>query len=70
MAVNDVYERASGLLTDFNTNKITASQTQKQFLYNLISTLQNQQAKAAISAEKRTKAAAKQYLHATALSLV
>ena len=57
-----MYERSLGLLTEFNTNKITSSQTQKQFLYKLVSKLRNQQAKAATSAEKCTKAAMKQYL--------
>ena len=60
--VNNVCERSLGLLTEFNTNKITSSQTQKQFLYKVVSKLRNQQAKAATSAEKCTKAAMKQYL--------
>ena len=60
VVVNDVYERASGLLTEFNSNKITTSQTRKQFLYKLVWKSRNQQAKAATSAEKCTKAATKQ----------
>ena len=62
VVVNDACERALGLLAEFNTNKITTSQTQKRFLYKLVSKLRNQQAKAATSAEKCTKAAMKQYL--------
>ena len=62
VVVNDVCERALGPLLEFNTNKITASQTQKQFLYKLVSKLRNQQAKAATSAEKCTKTVRKQYL--------
>ena len=61
VVVNDVCEKALELLTEFNTNTITTSQTPKQFLYKLVSKLQNQQAKAATSAEKCTKAAMKQY---------
>ena len=62
VVVNDVYERALGLLTEFNTNKITTSQTRTQFIYKLVRKLQNQPAKAATLAEKGTKAAVKQYL--------
>ena len=62
VVVNDLCERALGLLTEFNTNKITTSQTQKQFLYELVSKLRNQQAEAATSAEKCTKAAMQQYV--------
>ena len=62
VVVNDACERALVLLTKFNTNKITTSQTQKQFLYKLVSKLRNQQAKAATSAQRCTKAAMKQYL--------
>ena len=64
VVVNDACdcERAFGLIAEFNTNKITTSQTQKQYLYKLVSKLRNQQAKAATSAERCTKAAMKQYL--------
>ena len=62
VVVKDACERALGLLAEFNTNKITTSQTQKQFLYKLVSRLSNQQAKAAASAERCTKAAMKQSL--------
>ena len=62
VVVSDVCERALRPLTEFNCNKITTSQTQKQFLYKLVSKLRNQQAKAAISTEKGTKSAKKQYL--------
>ena len=37
VVVDDVCERALGLLTEFNTNKITTSQTQKQFFDKLVS---------------------------------
>ena len=60
VVVNDACERALGLFTEFNTNKITTSQNQNQFLYKLVSKLRNQQAKAATSAERCTKAAMKQ----------
>ena len=70
VVVNDACERALGLLTECNTNKITTNETQKQFLYKLVSKLTNLQAKPATSAERCTKAAMKQYLRATALSSV
>ena len=70
VVVNHARERALGLLTEFNTNKITTSQTQKQFLSKLVSNLRNQHAKAATSAVRCTKAAMKQYLSATAFRSV
>ena len=62
VVVNDASKRALGLLAEFNTNKITTSQTQQQFLHKLVSKLKNQQAKAATSDERCTKGAIKQYL--------
>ena len=56
VVVNDACEKALGLLTEFNTNKITTSQTQKQFLYKLVSKLRNQQAKA-VTAMKQSLSA-------------
>ena len=40
VVANDVCEKAFGLLAEFKTNKITTSQTQKQFLYKLVTKLQ------------------------------
>jgi len=62
VVVNDACERALGLLSEFNTTKITTNPTQKQFLYRLVNELQSQQAKAATSVERCTKADMKQYL--------
>ena len=57
VVVNNVYEKALELLTKFNTNKITTSQTRKQFLYKLVRKLRQP-----ASGEKYTKAVIKQYL--------
>jgi len=59
VVVNDVCERALGLLTEFNTTKITTNPTQKQLLYRLVNELRSQQIKAATSVERCTKAGMK-----------
>ena len=60
--VNDACERALGLITEFNTNRVTKDPKQKQFLYQTIRYLRSKQADVATSSERCTKRNIMKYL--------
>ena len=60
--VNDACERALGLITEFNTNRVTKDPKQKQFLYQAIRDLRSKQADVATSSERCTKRNIMKYL--------
>ena len=62
VVVNDACERALGLITEFNKNRVTKDPEQKQYLYQVTRHLRKQQAEQATSSERCTKKSMKKYL--------
>ena len=62
VVVNDACERALGLITEFNKNRVTKDPEQKQYLYQVTRHLRKQQADQATSSERCTKKSMKKYL--------
>ena len=62
VVVNGACERALGLITEFNKNRVTKDPEQKQYLYQVTRHLRKQQADQATSSERCTKKSMKKYL--------